>query len=75
MKAIYRPYEGDKLLWCNTHQRKADHIFTNRNGEESYCCSPHKGGIMLPCSVVDLTGIAELVTENRCHDQRGEDAR
>ena len=38
------------MLWCNVHQRKA------------WLCSV-RGGITLPCRVVDLTGQVELENE------------
>lgn len=36
-----------KLLWCNSHQRRAEEC-------------KYKGGILLPCVVVDLTDMLEI---------------
>ena len=44
------------FYWCNSHQREARDI----SG-----CAPGQSGILLPCFVVDLTGIAEIVEEER----------
>ena len=44
----------DRQYWCNSHQRRAASL----KG-----CAPGQGGITLPCFVVDLTGIAEIVDE------------
>lgn len=43
-----------RTFWCNTHQRAA----LNEHG-----CAPGLAGILLPCSVVELTGIA-TISEN-----------
>ena len=43
---------GPRLFWCNSHQRKATHINMYNH---TMVCDPKLGGIMLPCSVVDLT--------------------
>lgn len=43
-----------ELFWCNAHQRQA---------ANAKACNPKLGGILLPCHVVDLTGIAELTDE------------
>lgn len=43
--------ETKRVWWCNTHQREA----INARG-----CDPKLGGILMPCRVVDLTGIAEV---------------
>lgn len=37
-----------RLLWCNTHQRKAEEC-------------KHKGGTLLPCVIVDLTNMIEII--------------
>jgi len=44
--------EKKKLLWCNTHQRRAE------------LCAK-LGGILLPCSVVDLTDLLEIDDEQK----------
>jgi hypothetical protein len=36
------------MKWCNTHERPAE------------LCKTGRGGIMLPCRVVDLTDILEI---------------
>lgn len=47
--------ESEKLYWCNTHQRQAK--------TPHDCYDGHRGGITMPCRIVDLTGIAEIVDE------------
>jgi hypothetical protein len=47
-----------KLLWCLSHQRRAD----QRCGANSTRCPPGLGGIMLPCNVADLTDDVEIDT-------------
>jgi hypothetical protein len=41
----------ERVFWCNVHQRRA---------QTGYHCSNELGGIMLPCRVVELTGLVEL---------------
>lgn len=58
---INPPYElaaTDELWWCNSHQRRATH----KRGDY-HCCDPALGGILLPCSCVNLTDQAEVVIE------------
>ena len=42
--------KAKRLLWCNTHRRKA------------HRCA-HEAGIAMPCVVVDLTGLVEWATD------------
>lgn len=46
-----------RVFWCNVHQREARAIRVN-TGEVR--CDPKLSGIMIPCAVVELTGIAEI---------------
>lgn len=50
-----------RTFWCNSHQREATGHVENgyRTGEP--CCDRKLSGILLPCSVVELTDIAEVV--------------
>ncbi len=48
-----------ELYWCNSHEREA----TARDKDGKPRCDPSLGGILLPCFVVDLTGIAEIVED------------
>ncbi len=58
-KEFGREGVGRKQLWCNSHQRRAERCKI-------------EGGILLPCYVVDLTGIAEIVyTERRPRKNAG----
>lgn len=45
-----------RLLWCNAHRRRYQRCY---NGE---------GGILLPCDIVDLTGLVEIEDEYK-HDE------
>lgn len=47
------PPQIPALFWCNSHQRQC-----LKSG-----CDPRLPGILLPCRVVDLTGIAEIDSE------------
>ena len=49
----------NELHWCNSHQRWATHVLVRRGKPENNCCAPSLGGTMLPCAVVNLTGIVE----------------
>lgn len=49
------------IYWCNSHQRQCEK--TGCNGyKEGYVTGPekYKGEILLPCLVVNLTGIADI---------------
>lgn len=47
------------LLWCNTHNRRVYSL-----GEDAcFKAGIYKGGIMIPCQVVELTGICDMVDE------------
>ena len=54
----------EPTFWCNTHQRPALN--------EKYC-DPNLGGILLPCSVVNLTGEAEIVRSRSTSGGTGEE--
>lgn len=54
-------YRGPDVWWCNTHQRKAEAIYTKGISAGDHCCAPNLGGIMMPCQCVNLTGIAEII--------------
>ena len=45
------PSSGTKLYWCNSHQRRSYNPKT----------CPLIGGILLPCSIVDLTDQVEIL--------------
>lgn len=45
----------DEFWWCNSHNRRATHLCKNSWNGESVRCAPGLGGIMLPCSCVNLT--------------------
>ena len=47
---------NNKLYWCNTHERKAT---ASRDGKP--CCDRNLAGITMPCRVVDLTGLVEVI--------------
>lgn len=48
---------NNEIWWCNSHGRRATAI--DENGQ--HVCGPeYKGGIMLPCNAVELTGLVEL---------------
>lgn len=52
------------LFWCNSHQREATYKNPHKkNIQGPMICDPNLGGILLPCNVVDLTGIAEIIDE------------
>ncbi len=44
-----------RLWWCNSHGRRASHVLHRETMEPTHVCDPALGGIMLPCSCVDLT--------------------
>ncbi len=46
-----------KLYWCNTHRRRVFDL----TGQACEHSGLYRGGIMIACRVVDLTGIAEIV--------------
>lgn len=52
----------DEIWWCNSHQRRAEYIMVNIENplKQQHCCNPKLGGIMLPCSCVNLTGMVEI---------------
>lgn len=65
-KTTYTVCNPSELWWCNTHQRKAIFVsFTNRRLSLyiEHCCNPQLGGITMPCSCVNLTGICEITEE------------
>jgi hypothetical protein len=49
----------EELWWCNVHQRRAHYI--SLPAHRHFCTGP---GIMLPCSCVNLTGIAVIEEAN-----------
>lgn len=55
----YSRNDTDELWWCNSHQRQAEYIRSNRQSK-TRCCDPKLGGILLPCNAVNLTGIVEI---------------
>jgi hypothetical protein len=67
MKVRYIEGSPVLLFWCNSHERKATHIqirdYVNEAGsfhEETPCCDPKLRGILLPCSCVNLSGVATI---------------
>lgn len=52
-RAIWHEDSG-RVYWCQAHGR-----VTLKEG----CGRLHKGGIMIPCRVVELTGVALVVPE------------
>lgn len=63
----YKKDDSGKLWWCNSHRRRATHIFKDR-----HCCNPNLGGIMIPCQCVDLTGLVEVNVLNMCDESSPE---
>jgi hypothetical protein len=57
----YVPDSSGRLWWCNSHQRRATAVFSYPDGRTRHCCAPGLGGILLPCSAVDLTDEVEIV--------------
>lgn len=58
----WRDASGE-LWWCNTHERRATYMCRQTNLRPYHRCDPKLGGILLPCSAVNLTGIAEIEDE------------
>lgn len=58
----YEELPAHKLIWCNTHQRRATHC---HKYTLTHCCNPALGGIMLPCSCVNLTGLALIEADTK----------
>ena len=58
---VYAEAQDEETWWCNSHQRRATHMYfhAGHNGV-FHCCDPKLGGIMLPCRSVNLTGEVEL---------------
>ena len=52
-------WQPPRLWWCNSHNRRATHQYPDGR----HRCDPSKGGILLPCVVVDLTGQLEFISE------------
>lgn len=50
--------DPDELWWCNPHNRWASHV---RVRDQWHHCGPGLGGIMIPCSCVNLTDLVEVV--------------
>jgi hypothetical protein len=51
------PCPKEELWWCNVHGRRALSI----DEEGKHVCGPsYRGGIMLACGCVDLTGVATV---------------
>jgi len=55
------PSYKDELWWCNSHNRKATYV--DEIGQHR--CDPKLGGRMIPCMVVNLTGIADIVDDGK----------
>ena len=63
MKQIiqYKRNTNKELWWCNSHGRVATYIqMYSYTKLQKPCCDPKLGGIMLPCSCVNLTGQVEI---------------
>lgn len=56
----YQKDTSDRLWWCNSHRREATYTRTTLGGGLVHCCDPKLGGILLPCSCVDLTDEIEF---------------
>lgn len=56
----YEKRNDSKLIWCNSHRRKATHLWVKDGFPRSPHCDPNLGGILLPCFTVDLTGMVEI---------------
>lgn len=68
----YQRYSNlSELWWCNSHQRRATYVLIKKYDYQiwlpdgpretiDHCCDPKLGGILLPCSCVNLTGIVEI---------------
>jgi hypothetical protein len=52
----WRAKQPPDLLWCNTHERQVYH-----NCDKACALAGYEGGIAVPCRVVDLTGLCEVV--------------
>lgn len=59
----YALLPDDQLWWCNTHQRRATARRQAGFWEGGVCCAPGLAGILLPCQCVNLTGMAEIISE------------
>jgi hypothetical protein len=51
----YEFNSSNETWYCNTHQRRATYLFHGK-----HVCDPSLGGILMPCSCVNLTEIAEI---------------
>ena len=63
MTAIYTEVSPAEFWYCNSHQRQATHILTRWPGDAKHCCKPGLGGVMIPCECVNLTDVAEMVSD------------
>lgn len=63
----YTPDTSGELWWCNSHQRRATHLW---RGERH--CDPNLGGILLPCRAVNLTGWVEFDDDREAERQIAE---
>ena len=59
-RVYYEKANEDELWWCNSHGRRATYIWWNDYHPKTHCCDPKLGGILLPCTCVELTGQVEL---------------
>ncbi len=57
MKPEYKQLPDHWKYWCHTHQRRATHAIYSDNVPGRVCCDPQLGGILLPCTTIDVTDI------------------
>ena len=50
------------LWWCNSHGREATHTDPKTGARR---CDPNKGGVTIPCFVVNLTGLCEIYDDGK----------
>lgn len=63
----YAENKDGRSWWCNTHRRWATFVFRRELVDRiqiEHCCKPPglggPGGIMIPCSCVDVTDEVEI---------------